>query len=55
MLDYIPREAKSEILTDEERKRLEDSAYNYEMDLWNTSILERLERERIFKEIFERK
>jgi hypothetical protein len=39
-----------------ERRRIEEyNCYNEELDLWNTTKLAELERERQFREIFERK
>ncbi len=38
-----------------EMERLEYCAYNEELDLWNTSLLEELERERLLMERLRRK
>jgi hypothetical protein len=55
MIEYSIKQERLYRLKEKERQeflRKIDACYNEELDLWNTTKLAELKRERIFREIF---
>jgi len=58
MTEYDYEQERARRLKEKERQEYQRklyACYNEELDLWNTTLLQKLERERVLKEIFEGK